>query len=232
MLNHIARGVLCIAAIVLGASAAMADERESAVNLSANVGIVSDYRFRGISYSGRDPALQGGLDLTTATGWYGGAWASTIEEAAGADVELDVYAGYGGTAGTFDYALGAYGYIYPGGRGLDYFELVASVGRQVGPAAMRLQVGYTPDQWNTDRDNLYIGAESEFALGDTPLGLRLRGGRENGGYDNKWDWEVGVTYQRDWLAMSVSYIGSNYDAIDEAGRLGKASLVGSIVATF
>ena len=92
-------------------SAAFAD-------LAFNVGAVSDYRYRGISQSRLQPALQGGVDWSM-NGFYAGAWASTIrwvQDAGGsADVELDLYGGYKGEiAKGLSYDVGGLYYVYPG----------------------------------------------------------------------------------------------------------------------
>jgi uncharacterized protein (TIGR02001 family) len=46
--------------------------------LTGNVGFVSDYRFRGISQTFKEPALQGGFDYSHASGFYLGTWASNV----------------------------------------------------------------------------------------------------------------------------------------------------------
>src|SRR5687767_6006170 len=81
---------------LLPATFAFAQEVETAaLDLSAEVGIVSDYRFRGISLSGRDPAVQGGVMIEHQSGAYAGIWASSLDkDDAGASTELNVYAGY------------------------------------------------------------------------------------------------------------------------------------------
>ena len=56
---------------------ALAQAQES--TLSYNVGVVSDYRYRGISQSRLQPALQGGIDYADKSGFYVGAWGSTIQ---------------------------------------------------------------------------------------------------------------------------------------------------------
>ena len=85
--------------------------------LSYNVGVVSDYRYRGISQSRLDPAAQGGIDFVAKNGIYLGTWASTIQwikDAGGADsVEWDLYGGYKGEITkdlTFDVGALRYGY--------------------------------------------------------------------------------------------------------------------------
>jgi uncharacterized protein (TIGR02001 family) len=88
--------------------------------LSFNVGVVTDYRYRGISQSRLRPALQGGADFAHKSGFYVGTWASTIRwisDAGGdADVELDIYGGYKFTAGPVGLDVGVLRYLYPGSR--------------------------------------------------------------------------------------------------------------------
>lgn len=219
-------------AILLGASGAQAQTDVPGTELSAHVGVVSDFRFRGISLSGRDPALQAGIDVNTPTGLFAGAFASTVKDLGGADARLEFYGGYGASANGIDYSVQANSYFHPGASELDFVELMGTAGKQIGPVAVELQAAYSPDRGPGDQDNLYLGAKAEASLIGTPFRFRVRGGRENGGFDNKWDWEAGVVYERDWLAVSAAYVDTNYGAADEAGRLGRAGFVGSITASF
>ncbi|WP_313705603.1 TorF family putative porin [Massilia sp.] len=86
--------------------------------IGANVALVSDYRYRGISQTRLQPALQAGADLVAASGWYAGAWASSItwtRDAGGSgSVELDLYSGRRGElGGGVSYDAGLLGYLYP-----------------------------------------------------------------------------------------------------------------------
>ena len=85
-------------------------------SLAFNAGVVSEYRYRGISQTRLQPALQGGVDYTDKSGFYVGAWASTIKwikDAGGsAPVELDLYGGYKGSAGDVAYDVGFLRYEY------------------------------------------------------------------------------------------------------------------------
>jgi len=65
--------------------------------VSGNEGIVSDYRYRGISQTFRQPAIQGGIDYAHASGLYLGNWNSSVSGlsyANGAGVEMDFYGGW------------------------------------------------------------------------------------------------------------------------------------------
>jgi len=98
--------------------------------LSFNVGLTSDYRYRGISQTRLKPAIQGGADYAFASGFYVGTWASTIkwikdaETAAGVDakgsVEWDLYGGYKGEiAKDLTYDVGVLSYVYPSNKFAD-----------------------------------------------------------------------------------------------------------------
>jgi len=95
--------------------------------LSFNAGVVSDYRYRGISQSRLEPALQGGVDYAHKSGLYVGAWGSTIKwiqdtgtsfPAGGGtpgvkgSMELDFYGGYKWAAGSVAYDVGVLRYEY------------------------------------------------------------------------------------------------------------------------
>jgi uncharacterized protein (TIGR02001 family) len=115
---------LIAAAIGAMASAAQAQTAPAAPEstLSYNVGVVTDYRYRGISQSRHQPAVQAGVDYTMASGFYVGAWASTISwikdsGATSGNVELDLYGGYKGeiTKG-LSYDVGVLRYEYVGNK--------------------------------------------------------------------------------------------------------------------
>jgi uncharacterized protein (TIGR02001 family) len=99
------------------AAAAAAPEN----TLAFNVGVVSQYRFRGIEQTSGKPAIQGGLDFTHTSGVYLGAWASNVNwvkdfnAATQGDYEVDLYGGYKGEIiPGLGYDLGVIAYMYPG----------------------------------------------------------------------------------------------------------------------
>jgi uncharacterized protein (TIGR02001 family) len=112
--------VVSLAALSLGVPAlASAAEPASPHTFTANVGVVSDYRFRGISQTHEKAALQGGVDYSNANGFYLGAWGSTIswvkDFTGKGSKELDIYGGYKGSlSGDVSYDVGFITYIYPG----------------------------------------------------------------------------------------------------------------------
>ena len=106
---------------LVGAIALTALPTVSHADLAYNVGVFSDYRYRGISQTRLKPAVQGGLDYS-AGGLYLGAWVSTIKwvkDAYGdAQVEVDLYGGYKGdiVKDSLSYDVGLLQYAYPSAK--------------------------------------------------------------------------------------------------------------------
>lgn len=117
--------------------------------LSANIGITSNYIWRGVSQTQDDAAVQGGIDYSHASGFYAGTWASNVDFGTSETVdvigpggtvigsaevsredeqyELDAYFGYAGSAGRFGYDVGIIHYMYPETDGdSDFTELALS----------------------------------------------------------------------------------------------------------
>jgi uncharacterized protein (TIGR02001 family) len=114
-------------ALLATSSAAFAQTAPAAPEVpevTYNVGVVSQYRYRGIAQTKGDAALQGGVDYANANGFYLGTWASTIKwikdgalTGAGAKqakgpVELDIYGGYKFEAAGIAYDVGYLRYQY------------------------------------------------------------------------------------------------------------------------
>lgn len=120
--NTTAQLALVLAASFTGSAVmAQANAPEPDYTLSFNVGAVSDYRFRGISQTSFDPAIQGGADFSHKSGFYAGAWASNIKwikdylGATEGSYEVDLYGGFKGEiASGFGFDVGVIAYLYPG----------------------------------------------------------------------------------------------------------------------
>jgi uncharacterized protein (TIGR02001 family) len=223
---------LLVAAVLVAAAPAPAAAQRS-VDLSANVGLVSDYRFRGLSLSDLGPALQGGVDLEADMGLSVGAWASTIADYGGARVEVDIYAGYRRSVAGFAWTATANAYVYPGGSGVNYLEFRLEAEREIGPVTLGAEAAWVPRQRNIDAVNYYLGASASVAVpGAAGLAVTARGGREQGFYDDKWDWELRVAYTRGPVTGSVAWVDSNHGGPTGEGRLGRAGLVASLLAGF
>jgi len=111
------------AAVATALLSGIAATSVQAFEVSANVALVSDYRFRGISQTGKDAAIQGGFDVAFEPGFYVGTWASSVDFGDVTDgsgsygtMEIDYYAGWGGPIGDTDFGVdvGYAYYQYPG----------------------------------------------------------------------------------------------------------------------
>lgn len=113
-----------IASLVATALAPLAaSAADSPHSLTGNVGLYSQYIFRGLSQTDGSPALQGGFDYAHSSGFYAGVWASNVSwlrdfgsYSSGGSLEADVYGGFRGTFGKsdFGYDVGLLQYLYPG----------------------------------------------------------------------------------------------------------------------
>ena len=231
---------------VTSAPAAAQEEASSPLTVSGEVGIVSDYRFRGISLANRKPAVQGGLTLEHGSGAYAGVWGSTIAESeSGADVEVDLFAGY---SAELDSGLGldlmvTY-YAYPGDGDLNYLEGYSTLSYTLGPATPKLGIAYAPkqkalqDEFGADRDNLYAFTGLDVALPGTPVTLSGQLGYETGAFDareggGKWDWQIGGSLAVSAVTLGLSYVGSNAHVPDDDGdNLAGDTVVASLLLNF
>jgi len=113
------------AALTMPAMSVFAEETEStsSYSVSYNIGLFSQYIFRGYTQTHGDPALQGGLDIEHDSGFYVGAWASNVSWLDDSDaydnggsLEIDLYGGYASEIGDtgISYDVGVLQYLYPG----------------------------------------------------------------------------------------------------------------------
>lgn len=216
---------------VMGAAlgaALLASPVAMAGKLSGNVGVVSDYMFRGLDQSANGAAVQGGLDyeFDILKGLYTGLWVSNAAAVGGN--EADIYAGYGIKLGEFNLDGGVIYYIYtedtegpPGAKNLDYAELY--VGGSIGPAA--LKVFYAPEfradtggpNGEPDDELLYVTASVNLTLTDTisfipQVGFSAGDGAKGAFGDEYSDYSItAVKKLKDDMSVSLAIIGTDLD---------------------
>lgn len=116
LIAAIVAGAFSLPSVVMAQAAAPASPH----TFTANVGVVSDYLFRGVSQTRGAAALQGGVDYSHSSGLYAGAWGSTItwvkDWLGKGSTEVDLYGGYKNSfaGGDWNYDVGLITYIYPG----------------------------------------------------------------------------------------------------------------------
>jgi len=194
----------------------------TAADLSGEAGIVSDYRYRGVSLSDGNPALQASLTLEHGSGLYVTLWGSTLERIGRpSNSEVDVTAGYERAVSKWvSFNLSATRYSYPSAGGGNYSEATAAVTLARGPASAILGFSYAPrqrglrDERGRQRDNSYASLQSTYEVRGTPLTLKAGLGYERGAFDEverggKWDWNLRGEATRGRAKLSLTYVGSN-----------------------
>lgn len=217
--------------LLLFSTTSLSAQAEDELSVSANVGLFSDYRFRGVSLSDEDVALQGGIDLGY-KGFYVGTWASTIESFNGSETEVDFYGGYTKTLGGVDWSVGYLAYLYPGADNSNYVEITGAASKDFDVAAFTLGINYAPDQSNIgSSDNVYVYGNVSVPVPNTPISLTGGLAFEDGAFaDEKLDWSLGAAVDAYGLTFSAKYIDTN--AGDQFGTNADATVVIGIAASF
>ncbi|WP_313444677.1 TorF family putative porin [Brevundimonas sp.] len=204
---------------------------QSTVDVAWNVGAVSDYVFRGFSQTSEDPAIQGGVDLTSG-GFYAGAWASNVDFGDDTDAEVDLYGGYRTEAGGFALDFGAIGYLYvgePDGADYNYAEFKAAASRAVGPATFGAAVYYSPDFFGADKEATYAEVNAAFSPAPKWTVSGALGKQWLDVSDDYTTWNVGVGYAlTDKVGVDVRYHDTDVDGVPGA----EDRIVGAVKLTF
>lgn len=217
----------------------------SDITVSGYVQGVSDYRFRGISLTAGDIAVQGSINVNHSSGLYVGTWASSLEDTpAYGHTEVDLYAGWTGEiASGFTADVGLLYYAYPNGKVGDanVWEPYASVTAAIGPATAKLGVNYAWDQDSLGGDdNLYVYTDLGASIPSTPVSVSAHLGYTDGALSPKiltgsgngggFDWSLGasVTVWKS-LSLGASYIGVEGDSIKD---LSDDAIVGTLKLSF
>jgi uncharacterized protein (TIGR02001 family) len=224
-----------LAALSVGASA---QEADGPITISGSAGLVSQYRFRGISLSDEDLAVQAGLSATHESGFYIGTWGSSLAgfgSFGGSNLELDLFGGYRTDVGGATIDAGLLWYTYPGTDGTDYAEPYASISGTLGPATAKLGVAYALDQRAIgSEDNWYVYGDVSGGVVGTPLTLKAHLGYSTGNSTltpagDYLDWLVGVDYAWKALTVGVAYVDTDIGRRDAAARAFDHDIVDSAV---
>jgi len=213
------------ASLLAGSATAVQAFDISSLEISGNVALTSDYRFRGISQSNRDGAIQGGFDLGFENGIYVGTWGSSVNfndtDQYDGSLELDYYAGWAlPVSDNVGIDVGYIYYDYPDDDDdtAAYWEVYGKV------SLWDLTVGlnYSDNYYGGTKNLYYWSADYSLGLLDN-LSLDLHVGYsdldKDGGFlandeDSYTDYSAGLTttfWAVDW---SVAYVGTNLDKKD------------------
>ena len=224
------RSLLALATLAASSAAfAQAKAPEPDYTLSYNLGAVTEYRYRGLSQTGKKPALQGGVDFAHKNGVYLGAWGSTISwikdsttapNTTKGPLEVDLYGGYKGSINdTFSYDVGGLQYWYVGnnlGNTLGFgnantFEFYGAL--TAGPVTAKYSRSLgnlfgTPNS----KGSGYLDLSASFDLGSgwsvaPHLGIQNVKNVANVSYT---DYSLAVNKDIDGLVLSATFVSTNF----------------------
>jgi uncharacterized protein (TIGR02001 family) len=223
---------LAAAALLIPAASAQEEEppmvetgAQGTFEVSGELNLMSDYRFRGVSRSDEDPTGQAALQIRHQSGLYAGVRGTLLQ---GQDSfrlrnpayldqgsgEFDLYAGYGvGLGGGFDLDAGLMYYAFSGARGpTDYAEPYASLSYLIGPAQISAGAKYAPSQAATgNEDMLYLYGQVDVSIPFRPWSFAAQAGHQDWGvYGDYWNWSLGVRYHVQIEGLPSTEIGLGY----------------------
>lgn len=206
---------------------------------SANIGVTSDYMFRGISRSNEDPAVGGGFDYAyDPYGFYAGSWATSTEfrtnSGDDASVEMDFYGGFNGRfSNSVGWDIGGIYYYFPGqdaDRGTGEFEMFELYTRlnytfeTLYEPTVDLSFDYSPDYFGEDGDSIYFAGDfsarlpNEFGFYARIGYLDVEGELTNPrGYDYA-HYALGLTRQLGIFTLDLSWQDAEDNCDDLAGE--------------
>jgi len=207
--------------------------------LTANIGLFSSYRFRGIDQTFGKPALQGGFDYAHSSGFYVGNWNSNVSSGAGypdGNLEMDFYGGYKTSFGDIGLDVGGLYYYYPGTEARPLSNINRKNLNATASGTVHNGELYIAGSWKflslkysfgvTDYFNApdtkgsgYLDLSANYDLGDG-WGINGHVGHlnvHNFEYANTTgsrsadytDWKVGVTKDLSGWIVGASYVGTN-----------------------
>jgi uncharacterized protein (TIGR02001 family) len=191
----------------------------AAAEVSTNIGVTSNYIWRGMTQSDNSTAFSGGIDWSGETGLYAGTWLSEAWD----DYELDLYGGYAGEAGDFGYDAGLIYYAYSSDSDSDFSEIYVNGSWQFLSAGFAYVISADDAVEVVEEDYYYyLGASfdlpQDFSLGLTVGFVEPDGDGDEDGEDFT-HYQVDLTKAAgDFGDVTFSLSDTDMDDTDAAGE--------------
>lgn len=187
------------------------------VTVSGEAAVVSDYRFRGISYTDRKAALQGQVTVSHSSGVYANVFVSTLPKTdLLGTVEFDMAGGWShalGKSGLVDVGVAYYTYPRSVLQPIDYAETYVRYTHSIGRVSATGAIAYCPKQNSLGhRENFNAGVDLAYTPAKSPVTLTAHLGRTAGAWapdDTYLDWSVGVTFTHKHVRFNLQYIDTD-----------------------
>jgi uncharacterized protein (TIGR02001 family) len=246
---------------MLVATPALADDTAPppAITINGTATVITDYRFRGISQTDKNFAVQGSLTVSHESGFYASVWGSSTDDyvtlSGQGHQEIDIIGGFKKTFSGTTVDVGVLYYFYPKTKlagdnsSSDFIEPYLAVSHTFGPVSAKATINYAPKQkaLSLDQgqsgtlgkeDNVYIAGDFAAAVPNTPLGFTAHIGHTFG---PSWlsigkeytDYGVGATLTYKAITLGVQYIDTDGDFITPSGKnASKGGVVASLGVSF
>jgi uncharacterized protein (TIGR02001 family) len=233
------------ALVLIGLASAAAADEGAASPWSYNFTVTTDYRFRGVSQSDNDPALQGQVEYADPSGFFANVWASTIDFSPFGDpdasLEVDLTAGYRhafseATEGTVKIVY----YWYPDSDpppmtdDWDYVELIVGLTHDLGDVSLSGELAYSPEYSGGAGDAFAItGGVGVPIVPDWWVfnkGVEASGHLGHQSFDDAADytfWDLGLSAGVDMFTFDLRYVDTDIDGctdVCDAGLVLSASV--------
>ena len=183
---------------------------------SGSASLLSDYRFRGISLSHNRPAAQIALAYDDASGWYGGAFASTVRlgdsDSTARELQTVSFVGYARrTPSGLSWEAGADYSVVTGNQSYSYPQVYAGVAFE----NVSARLYYAPRYFGLDADAIYGEINASHQLLDR-VRLIAHGGALWNNSENSYnrqpdhrvfDGSVGVALDLDPFNVRLAWVG-------------------------
>ncbi len=174
--------------------------------LTANIGVASNYIWRGATQTDDASAVSGGIDYAHDSGFYAGIWTSNVTWTTPNGYEQDIYAGYGFEAGPVSLDVGYIAYQYPLATGSNFSEVYVNAGFQM------FNAGVAYDSQNKD---MYMSVGAEFEV-KKDLTVAVTFGNYN--------YNTATDYTHYQLSLSKGDFTFAYDKTNQSGAAGTPRL--------
>ena len=210
--------------------------------LTGSLSATSDYRFRGLSRTFNDPALQGGVQFTLPSRFYVGAWASVVDKeifANSSGYEVDLVAGYRHPLGNgMDLDVGLVQYLFPSESQFSTLEAFGGVNWRWLSAKYYYTLSNRYFGAGNAKGTQYLELNGAYPVGDGFRAVAHFGiTRGQSGARDYIDWSAGVA--KDWrgFTFGLAYhdTDSDFEFTNRAGStrdLGNGGLVLSVSRSF
>ncbi len=191
---------------------------------SANFGATNNYIWRGLTQSINEPAISGGIDYESDSGFYLGTWASNVsyDSDDAYSYEHDMYFGYTWESGAITYDVGYLYYNYDENAGYDFGEVYGSIAYGNLSLGISLLSNAEPDEGPGEdfgfakatytsldyaiplSNGAEIGLHAGFHEGDFMYSF-------NGATDDYWDYNISIAKDGFFGMITMTTLDSDDD---------------------